>query len=150
LLGVCDRRAQGPEFVARQCALDQREQDVLLVADVRLQALSQLVQRRRRRGVVLRQFLRATAQVDVLDQHAHDRLVVRGTAARERGQQHLLLDTEMVRAFGVPEREEHLAGSRRVGLRGSPQRQCGEQPVVVVAGERREFITALHGGCCTA
>ena len=111
MLGVCDRRAEGPERVARQRALDQREQDVLLVADVRLQALSQLVQRRRRRGVVLRQLERATAQVDVLDQHAHDRLVVRGAAARERGQQHLLLDAEMVRALGVPEREERLAGA---------------------------------------
>ena len=53
------------------------------MTDVRLQQVSQLVQRRDPRMLVFGQVLRVPAQVDVLDQHAHDRLVIGRPAASE-------------------------------------------------------------------
>ena len=114
------------------------------MADVLVEAGSQFVQRRQRRGVVLLELVSTAAQVHVLDQHAYDGLVVRRAAARVAGQQHVFLDAEVVRALAVPEGEERGAGVGRVALGRAPQRERGEQTVVVVMREGRELIASLH------
>ena len=70
--------------------------------------------------------------------------------AGEPGEQHLLLDGEVVAAFVLPEDEERRACGCRVGRRRAAQFQGGEQSVVVVSRERRELLAALHARGCAA
>jgi hypothetical protein len=46
-VGACEGRAEPLELLRRQCLLDHREEDALLVADVALEALAKLPQLRR-------------------------------------------------------------------------------------------------------
>src|SRR3954452_20628745 len=114
------------------------------MTDVRLQQLSELVQGYESRLLVLGQFLRAPAQVDVLHEHAHDRLMIGRPAAREARQEDLLLDREMTAALRTPEVQEAHARRGGIGTRRASQRERGEQAVVMIARQRRQLLAALH------
>src|SRR5690242_7263353 len=91
---VNNLRPESGKLLRGQQLLEQREDDVLLVPDVRLQAAPQLLQgfgRRRFAGEILC----PAAQVDVLDEHADDDLVVGGPVACQGRQQQRLLEREM-------------------------------------------------------
>src|SRR3954471_1709412 len=106
-------RAQGRELIVRQRLLDEHEEHVLLMTNVRPQPRAQLVQRGELS--VFAEVLCAPPDVDVLDQHAHDRLVIGPDMAREGGQQPALLEGEVMPPLAVPEGQEGVArGARRI------------------------------------
>ena len=93
--------------------LDQREQCALLVADVRVQPTTELVdlvERRRRFGGEIGG---APPEVDMLDQHANDRGVRRVAVAGEGGEQNVLLDSEVLVALRPPRNPETRRARRR-------------------------------------
>jgi hypothetical protein len=114
------------------------------VADMALEPLAQLVELGHVRVGPGREVLRAAAQVDVLDQHPHDRVPVGLGAARKGWEQHLLLDTEVPSALPLEEVQERLSRLRRRAGVGTFQLQGHEQPLMVVAGEGGESLAALH------
>jgi hypothetical protein len=81
----------------------------------------------------------------VIDEYLHDRRLVGRSVPRERRQQHLLLDAEVFPSIGQPERQERVTRLRRRLLRRAAQSLGDHEPVMVIARERREGFTALHG-----
>jgi hypothetical protein len=69
------------------------------VANVRMEPLAKLVQLFRSRRRVRGQIGRAAAEVDMVDEHANDRLVLGRAAASECRQQVLILDSEVLPPF---------------------------------------------------
>ena len=98
-----ERHGKCGEFLGGQGGLDQWEQDALFVADVRVNAVAELVQvvacRRRIAGEVGG----AAAQVDVIGEDAHDGAVGGRMVARQSRQQEVLLRAEVALSFVGPE-----------------------------------------------
>jgi hypothetical protein len=80
----------------------------------------------------------------VLHQHLHDPRVGRVAVRRERGEQDVLLDAEVLRAVLVPELQER--GARGVGVAGRRTAQAlrGDERDVMVARQRLECPVALQ------
>ena len=112
-VGPPDCRGHLLELLHRQRLLDQREEDALLVADVALEPLAKLVQLGRVRIWTGGQILRPAAQIDVVEQHSHDRRLVGLAVARVGREQHLFLRTEVPGALPLEEIEEILTRVRR-------------------------------------
>jgi hypothetical protein len=84
--GLLERHHQAPELILRQGVLDQREEHPLLVADVALEALAKLPQRPGRLVAPSSQLGAPPPQIDMLNEHADDGLVVRGRVRCKRRQ----------------------------------------------------------------
>jgi hypothetical protein len=121
------------QLVLGQRSLDQWEEDAFLVANVCVEPFTELVQLfgwcRRVGGEIGC----AAAKVDVIDEHANDRVVLGGAAASEGRQQDLFLDTEVLVTLLIPEREERLTRSPSGLLRGAAQSLGDDQTMVVIA-----------------
>jgi hypothetical protein len=128
----------------REGALDERKQHAFLVPDVTLEARAELVQRLGIDLGRLRQIGPPPAEVNVLDQHAHDGRVIGRAVARERGQEDLLLEPEVLAPVVLPELEESGAHLARVGRVGAPEPLRQEEAPMVVSGERCESVASLH------
>jgi hypothetical protein len=132
------------QLVLGERSLDQREEDTFLVANVGMEPFTKLVQLFGWRRRVGGEIGRAAAKVDVVDEHANDRVVLGRAAASEGRQQDLFLDTEVLMALLIPEREERLTRSRS-GLPGGAAQSLGyDQTMVVIARELGECVAALH------
>jgi hypothetical protein len=131
------------QLVLGQRSLNQREEDTFLVANVRMEPFTKLVQLvgwRRAGGEICC----SAAKVDVVDEDANDRVVLGRAAAGEGRQQDLFLDTEVRAALLIPEREERLTRSPSGLLDGAAQSLGYDQTMVVIAREVGEGIAALH------
>src|SRR5215210_7205243 len=84
------------------------------------------------------------AYLDVLDEHAHDRLMAGLAVASKAGEEDPLLDSEMALAIRFPEREKVLPrGGQGLGCRAA-QFLSDDKTDMVVAGKRCQSVAALH------
>ena len=131
-------------LVPRERSLDQREEDTFLVANVCMEPFTKLAQLFGWRRRVGGEIGCAAAKVDMVDEHANDRVVLGRAAASEGRQQDLFLDTEVLAGLPIPELEERLT-RRQSGLLGGPAQSLGyDQTMVVIARELCECVAALH------
>jgi hypothetical protein len=114
------------------------------VANVYVEPLTKLVQLFRSRRRVRGEIRRTAAEVDMVDEHANDRLVLGRAAASECRQQDLLFDSEVLPPLLIPEREELLPRSAASPLRRAAQSLGHDETMVVIARELRECVAALH------
>src|SRR5579884_1631115 len=107
-LGALELAAEAGERRRRERALDEREQLALLEPHVRVEPLAERVQRLEVGGVRsrLRKAGGGAADLDVVEQDAHDLGAVDIGVLRVGGQQHLLLGAEVHAAVLGPERQE--------------------------------------------
>jgi len=140
-----ERHGEVGELVVGQSGLDEGKEGAFLVADVGVQPFPELVQVLGCRCRFGGEVGGAAAEVDVIGEHADDR-VVRGRAVTSEGrEQDVFLDAEVFVAFLAPETEEGLArgGGGRAG--GALESLSDDESVVVVARELGEGVAALHG-----
>lgn len=144
--GTCmvQRDGYGGQVRARHRVLDEREQLSLLEPHLIGDADAELVQGSDRRGGVESERVRSVANRDVVAQRAADERMVRVSVARVRGQQHLLLQTEVRAAVLFPVAKE---GGARLACRrsgGTAKLLGDEQRLVVIARQRGERRISLH------
>ena len=114
------------------------------MANVCMEPLAELVQLFRWRRRVGGEIGCAAAKVDMFDEHANDRVVLRRAAASEGRQQDLFLDAEVLTALPIPECQERLTRSPSGRVGGAAQSLGDDQTVVVIARELGECVAALH------
>jgi hypothetical protein len=144
-VGSLERDGEINELSVGQSRLDEGKEDAFLVANVCVQPFPELVQVLGCRCRIGGEVGGAAAEVDVIGEHADDR-VVRGRAVTsEGGEQDVFLDSEVLVSFVVPEAQEGVArgGGGRAG--GAVEALGDDEPVMVVAGELGEGVAALHG-----
>ena len=141
---VVNRCDEVREFVVGQRSLDQWEEHTFLVANVRLEAFTELVQLFRTRRRVGGQIGGTAAEVDMVDEHANDRLVLGRAPTSEGGQQDLLLDSEVRAPLPTPEREELPTRGASGPVRGAAQSLGDDETMMVIARELGECVAALH------
>ena len=144
-MGSLERDGEIDELVVGQSGLDEGKEGAFLVADVGVQPFPELVQVLGCRCRFGGEVGGAAAEVDVIGEHADDR-VVRGRAVTsEGGEQDVFLDSEVLVSFLVPEAQEGIARGGGVRVGGTVEALGDDEPVVVVAGELGEGVAAFHG-----
>ena len=146
-MGPARREQRDPnrtKLVGIQRRLDAPEQRPLLMAHVISQLLAESVQGRRVNARIGLEIADPPANVDVLDEHAHNIRIVSTSVTRESGKEYLLLEAEVQAALLSPEVERRLPDGLCIDIGRALQAKGQLKRDVVLAREHSQLVRSLH------